>query len=244
MRPPLRPPVLAAVGAVAAVLAVVGAATIGPWSLEPRHYGSLRFDLGNGKPLPPLPTFSFGDDHADGGSGGGRHLDPRWLLIPVALVALGLIGWVLYRTWRRFRRTAPPPPAATSLGAGSTAAPDAEPELPPLLAAAREAMLALELTDDPDDGIVAAWQAVERGAARSGIERRPAQTATEFAVAVLRRTTADPRAIDRLRALYHRARFSAHPTTAQDTAEAMRCLEQLADSWDTEQALRSDSDAR
>ena len=56
MRPPLRPPVLAAVGATAAVLVVIGAATIGPWSLEPRHYGSLRFDLGNDKPLPPLPT--------------------------------------------------------------------------------------------------------------------------------------------------------------------------------------------
>lgn len=238
MRPPLRPPVLAALGAAAAALAVIGAATIGPWSLEPRDYGGLSFDLGNDKPLPPLPTFSFGADDPNAGSGGGWHLDPRWLLIPAALIVLGALGWVLYRTWRRFQRTAPPSAAATSVGAGAVSAPDAEPELPPLLAAAREAMIALDLTENSDDAIVAAWLAVERGAAQSGIERRPAQTATEFAVTVLRRTTADPRAIDRLRALYHRARFSAHPTTAQDVAAAIDCLEQLAASWDTEQALR------
>jgi hypothetical protein len=243
VRPPLRPPVLAALGAAAATLAVIGAATIGPWSLQPRHYGSLNFNLGNGHPLPPLPSFSFGSPDAERGAGGGRLPDPRWVLIPVALLALGAAGWLLYRTWRRFQRTASPPSAAPGTGAGSVGAPDAEPELPPLLAAAREAMIALDLASDPDDAIVQAWLAVERGAAQSGIERRPAQTATEFTVAVLRRTTADPRSIEALRALYHRARFSAHPATAADLAEAIRCLEQLADSWGAEQALRGQPEA-
>jgi len=235
--------VLAIVGALAAAAAVIGAATIGPWSLEERHYGSLRFDLGNDKPLPPLPTFSFGSDEPGERSGGGWHVDARWLLIPAALIALAAIGWILFRVWQRFRRTAVAASASASLGAGSAGAPDAEPELPPLLAGAREAMLALELTDEPGPGIVAAWLSVERGAARSGIARRPAQTATEFAVTVMRRTTADPAAIDQLRGLYHRARFSAHPTTPQDVAAALDCLEQLAGSWDTEQALRTEADA-
>ena len=81
---------------------------------------------------------------------------------------------------------------------------DAEPALPPLEAAAQTALQSLAGITDTDDAIVAAWVAIERGAAQTGVARRPSQTATEFTVTVLSRTNADPDAIRILRGLYLR----------------------------------------
>src|SRR5690606_41353297 len=79
----------------------------------------------------------------------------------------------------------------------------------------------------PSDAIQAAWVAVEQAAGRSGVERAPSATPTEFTVAVLDRTKVDPSAIRTLLGLYHRARFSTHPATDDDVALARECLTRL-----------------
>jgi len=85
---------------------------------------------------------------------------------------------------------------------------------------------------EPTDAIQAAWVAVEDAAGRSGVPREPADTPTEFTVAVLDRTAVDPAAIRTLLGLYHRARFSTHGATADDVELAGRCLTTLAEGLD------------
>lgn len=86
------------------------------------------------------------------------------------------------------------------------------------------------LRDDlpPGDAVIAAWLALERAAERSGLVRDPAQTATEFTLALLDRTPAEPGAARALLALYHRARFSDHPVQPSDVAAARVALDALA----------------
>ncbi|MCW2604081.1 MAG: uncharacterized protein JWN61_2216 [Pseudonocardiales bacterium] len=232
MRSSLRPGALVGLAAAVLGLAVVAAATGGPWSLEERHYGSFNFKLG-GDPitLSPMPTMSEGTDAPGDASGGGLGIDGRWFLLLLAVLVAAGIAVVVRRLWQRFRATAAPPDAAQVKGAGGVLLGAPEPELPPLLAAADVALAALGGGGDTDDAIVAAWVAVEHGAARSGVARHPAQTATEFTVAVLHRTQADPAAIAALRALYLRARFSEQPTAPGDVAEAARYVRALAAGW-------------
>ncbi|HEY0118933.1 MAG TPA: DUF4129 domain-containing protein [Cellulomonas sp.] len=92
------------------------------------------------------------------------------------------------------------------------------------------ARAARALRDDlpPGDAVIAAWLALERAAERSGVTRDQSQTATEFALALLDRTPADPGAARTLLALYHRARFSDHPVGVADVAAARAALEVLA----------------
>jgi hypothetical protein len=86
------------------------------------------------------------------------------------------------------------------------------------------------LRDDlpPGDAVVAAWLALEHAAQRCGVERDPAQTASEFTVALLDRTPADPRAARTLLRLYHAARFSDHVVGPADVAAARVALATLA----------------
>ncbi len=80
----------------------------------------------------------------------------------------------------------------------------------------------------PSDAVIAAWVQLENEAAASGLDREPHQTPSEFTEAVLTRYQADARALQRLRALYHRARFgNPDDITAADVAEARQALEQI-----------------
>jgi hypothetical protein len=232
VRPPHRPAAVTGAAAAALGLAIAAAATGGSWSLEERHYGSFRLHLG-GDPVikRPVPKASAGTADPHAGSGGLLGIDGRWFLLLLAVLIVVAVVYGLRRLWQRFRATAPPPGAAQVQGAGGVLAGDPEPELPPLLAASAAALAALDRGTTTSNAIVAAWVAVEAGAAQSGVPRGPAQTATEFTVAVLRRTQADPDAIAALRALYLRARFSAQTTSRADVAEAARCIRVLAEGW-------------
>ena len=85
--------------------------------------------------------------------------------------------------------------------------------------------------NDPGDAVIAAWLSLEDAAAESGVRRHPAQTPTEFTLAILRSTRADADATRELLALYHLARFSTHPVTADHVERAWRCLGAIAESW-------------
>lgn len=229
MPTPRRP--VAVVGAVAGVLvlAVAGAATGRRWVLEERHYGSFNLNRNReALTLPPRPKIS---GQAGTRSSAGRALvfDLRLLIVALAITAVLILAAWLWRRWKQFKPVEAEPATQVAGTGGVLAA--AEPELPPLVAAAQTALESLAAIADTNDAIVAAWVAIERGAAQTGVARHPAQTATEFTVTVLSRTRADPDAIGILRGLYLRARFSERATTAADVAEARRCVATLADGW-------------
>jgi hypothetical protein len=63
---------------------------------------------------------------------------------------------------------------------------------------------------------------LEQTAADAGVERRPAETATEFVVRFLHTLDVDPRPVATLARLFHEARFSSHdlPADARERARA------------------------
>ena len=74
---------------------------------------------------------------------------------------------------------------------------------------------------DVRNGIVACWVLLEETAAKVGIPRLPAETATELVVRFLHTLDVDPRPVATLAKLYHEARFSTHelPVDARTRAE-------------------------
>lgn len=207
---------------VALVLALLGAVVGGSWELQ------NRFDLTppEAQPLPvPPPAATFSpppllDEVEPRDPIGLRVLGFVLLAVAVAVVVWRLLLW----WWHTPRR------AAARLGASVVAEP--EPELPVLRRGVAAARRSLDEVADPTDAILAAWLALEEAAAHSGVGRRPAQTPTEFTVAVLAATRADADATGELLALYHRARFSRHPVTRGHVEQAAHCLGRLAAGWD------------
>lgn len=88
----------------------------------------------------------------------------------------------------------------------------------------QEATRALEDDVPPGDAVIGAWVAVETAAARTGVVRDRAETASEFAVRVLDATRADPAATRELLRLYLAARFGSHGVDADDVRRARDLL--------------------
>ena len=147
------------------------------------------------------------------------------ILIVVLVVGLGAGLKAIRTPWQRRDRDQDPDPGAD----GDLVAPAADvmPDIIELREGIAEAWSRLVEHREPSDAIQAAWVAVEQAAGRSGVERAPSATPTEFTVAVLDRTKVDPSAIRTLLGLYHRARFSTHPATDDDVALARECLTRL-----------------
>ena len=210
------------------LLAVAGAAVRGPWILERRTadvpFRGARVPTETPPPLPredALPPAEPGD---------AVQLDIGWVLWVAAALAAAAVALVLWRLWLRYRR-ASAPGEGSPRSAGATDGADALPEVPVLLRGVESARSSLESIADPSDAVVAAWLSLEDAAAESGVRRHPAQTPTEFTVAILTATRADPDAARELLGLYHLARFSTQPVTADHVARASRCLGAIAASW-------------
>ena len=77
---------------------------------------------------------------------------------------------------------------------------------------------------DVRNGIVACWVLLEETADMVALPRRPAETATEFVVRFLHALDVDPRPVAALAGLYHEARFSTHPMSADARTRAERAL--------------------
>ena len=162
---------------------------------------------------------------------------------PLAGIVLAVLGAVLLalllrRLWllRPRRRvevivSAPPTPHGPVSAEAQAAA---------LSRAAKTALELLEEIPDPQDAVVRSWLALEQAAATVGAGRRPADSPTEFARGVLAATGADRAAVTRLLALYHQARFSAHPVGLAEVRQARECVLGLSHSLaGYEKALRS-----
>ncbi|WP_046529546.1 DUF4129 domain-containing protein [Cellulomonas sp. FA1] len=226
--PTRRASVVTALAALLVVVGVLGAALSGPLDLQARR---VDVPVATFTPPPP-PEVTEAPELADGTQETPE--PPAWLpwllraVQAVALLAvvtvLVLVGRQLARGWRFDRRD---DEDDEPLGDGETG------ELTESgVAALREgvatATRALEEDVPPGDAVVAAWVAVETAAARTGVERDRAQTASEFAVAVLGATRADPAATRALLGLYLAARFGSHPVTSDDVPRARDLLETVA----------------
>jgi len=230
---------LAAARGALILLAVVGAAVRGPWIVERRTaevpFRGARLPTPTPAPLPPdqgLPLPEPGD---------AARIDLSWLPVALLAIAAAIVALVLWRIWLRYRRAALRE-AEAPRSAGIADGADVLPELPVLLRGVEAARLSLASIGKPTDAVIAAWLSLEDAAADSGVRRHPAQTPTEFTLAILTATRADPDATRELLGLYHLARFSTHPVTPDHVARASRCLGAIAESWTTAAAAGTDGD--
>ena len=80
--------------------------------------------------------------------------------------------------------------------------------------------LAARAGGPPGDAVIAAWLHLEQAAEHEGAGRKPHETATEFATALLGRYTMSEPALDELRVLYQRARFGPPGEVGEDDVAA------------------------
>lgn len=160
----------------------------------------------------------------------GATLDLGWLRVVAVVLLVALVAFAAWWLWSWWRQRPAPRRVRPQ---GVVAAPQivTEPELPVLQRGVEDAQRYLERIAAPMDAVIAAWSALEEAAAASRVSRAASQTPTEFTVAVLARTDADPDATNALLALYHRARFSDEAIGPDDVARASRCLATLAAGW-------------
>lgn len=85
----------------------------------------------------------------------------------------------------------------------------------------------LLLDATPRNGIVECWERFENQAAGAGARREPWETSTEFVERLLGGVGADADAVHGLAAAFRSARFSGHPVTEEDRAEAIRHLDRI-----------------
>ncbi|GCE77320.1 DUF4129 domain-containing protein [Cellulomonas biazotea] len=235
--PSSRPPAAVLGVAALAVVAVLGAAVAGPWQVTGRATGWAGLPVPSIPPAPPPPR---PDPPPPDGVATATGLPAWWVVLLGVLVAL-LVA-LLVVVGRRLLRSvwaARQAPADEGLPAGLVLGGDAQDVTRALHEASRAAGRRLAEDLPPNDAVVAAWVALERAAAGSGLTRDPSQTATELTVAVLDATPADPAATRTLLRLYLTARFSEHPVTADDVAAARASLRAIEDALAGATAVRS-----
>jgi hypothetical protein len=82
---------------------------------------------------------------------------------------------------------------------------------------------------DPRRAIIAAYARLERVLAANGVPRLPSETSDEYLPRVLHELELDPSAVQRLTALFTRAKFSQHAVDTEMKEEAIDALEQVRD---------------
>ncbi|GIG41627.1 DUF4129 domain-containing protein [Cellulomonas phragmiteti] len=223
--PARRTGVATALAALLVVVGVLAAALSGPLTLEARPRVEPTW-------TPPVatdvPTSTPAPAAQDLGEAPPTPAWAQWLVRAVqalvvlaALTALALLLRYVTRGWRWDR----PDPDADDVPPGDDAGEElGDTAVAVLREGVQEATRALEDDVPPGDAVIGAWLAVETAAARTGVVRDRAQTASEFAVQVLDATRADPAATRELLRLYLAARFGTHGVAVDDVRRARDLL--------------------
>lgn len=208
-------------------LAVLAAAVAGPWSPEFADGGRVTVDVPADPPTPEGPaTPSVGPEPRTPGEEPDL-VAPAWLRPVLVTAALLAVALLVLRLARRLRLTddVAPDLGQESAGPGVEGIRDRSPDLHALREGVAAAARHLRSAARPVDAVVAAWVRLEEAAAASGLPRDPAATPTEFTLAVLDRTDADPAVTRALLDLYLRARFGEEHLDADDVAAARRAVD-------------------
>ena len=160
---------------------------------------------------------------------------PGVIILTVLAVAAGVVLFFIVRAILRARArhvTLPPMVAVDEIPADPVAAEvEQEPDAPTVHRGLLAALDALDDEREPEDAVVKAWLGLQSAADDSGVERRPAETPTEFTARVITRVQADERAATALVDVYQAVRFGSHPIGAHEVNAARSAIRKLLDSW-------------
>ena len=214
---------LTAVGAALLVVALIAAGTRRPAIVRGQHDAAATSPVPTPTPSSSRPRYQGSTGQRMPGNAGLGVLAVLGLLAVVLLLAL-VIGALVVAAGRlaavrRRRRDHRLAPRTRALVGTATAAAVAE-ALPDLLRAVR--------AGSPRAGIIAGWVRLEGLAADAGVQPHRSETPAELTIRVLDGMDVPGRWILRLADLYREARFSDHPMTEADRAEAGECLSALA----------------
>lgn len=215
-------PTFVACGAAALVLvAVVGlqqsARSVGlRWTPKPRVLSSRQ--------LEPI-DLSIG--YVAGGQG-----DERWSSVVALALAVLLTLTLLFAAVRWLRRILRRRTSTiTVMGVSAHSNVSLETRIEIVQAGLAAALQILNSNRPSSDAVVQAWQGLQDAAAAAGLERRPAETASEFTARILYRSRGSSAPISVLLSLYQRVRFGHLVPAEADIAAARDALATLVDLW-------------
>lgn len=228
--PRVRPVVAGAVILLVLVLVVLAAASTGPWTHPPLGGGGTGQD-----PLTP-PTIELPSQTAsqsippqDADEGGSGSPVLRWVLYAIGLAVVVVVVLLVLRFLMMYLRRGDV--AAIDARIAETVGDVPDVDAPTMREGIAQARSILDSDRPPHDAIVLAWLALEHAAVSAGVGRTPAQTPTEFTAVVLDRTPAQREAVEVLRELYSRVRFSEQPVTDADGDAARTAIAAIAAHW-------------
>jgi len=215
------PTLVACIAACLALVMAVGlqapAVSVGlRWTPGPR---SRTMEL---IPIEPLESLEFA---RDGQPDNNWFYWVTWAL--AALVALAILVLVVRWILRLTRRA----PARNVARTGADSSRPGEVDAQILQSGLVAAINILTSERDPGNAVVQAWQSLQDAAASAGLNRRPAETASEFTARILYRSRGSAAPIAVLLSLYHRVRFGEHSPNADDLVAAQDSLALLVDLW-------------
>ncbi|NUT44749.1 MAG: DUF4129 domain-containing protein [Thermoactinospora sp.] len=147
-----------------------------------------------------------------------------WVTIAgFALVSLLVITIlvILYHLIKHLLKKIDPPLPSASRGPGVEF--ESEPE--PVRAAVRASLEELDEGDDPRRAVIACWLRLERAATEAGMPPMAADTPEELVARLLE--DLDEEALQRLKQVYHLARYAPHEVSEEQRAVARQALETL-----------------
>lgn len=226
---------IAAVGAVAATTLLVVVA----WAAATGPSGVLRGDGPERATPSPTETSASASPGSSGSAGPLQEPppDPSWwqrslaFLVDVALLVLCLVlalrylpGLVRSAVRRRAAHARHGPGAADDSGFSVVQPPEAVAHEVLSDASAQRDLLQ---EGSPRNAIVACWHRFEAQGAAAGVERRPWETSSEYAMRILDLVEAHQPAVSRLGELYREARFSEHDVTEEHRRSALEALDAI-----------------
>ncbi len=165
---------------------------------------------------------------------------PGWVgWVIVALAALAIIVGVARWLSRFTRRN----PAISVVGTGAESGAPIEADAKIVRSGLASALQILNSERSSSDAVVQAWQGLQDAAAAAGLQRRPAETASEFTARILYRSQGSAEPIAVLLSLYQRVRFGHYAPNESDITAARESLTTLVDLWQSDLPERRSSKA-
>lgn len=187
------------------------------WTPPERARGPVLPKLSLGDPILNLNVYIEQDE-----SGLAKIIVVLAILITLAIL-VALAFWLLRITRR------PPAINVTALGADSGMPSEADAKI--VKSGLAAALHIINSEQHAGNAVVRAWQGLEDAAATAGLQRRAAETASEFTARILYRSARSAESIAVLLSLYQRVRFGHHAPTAAEIAAARDSLATLVELW-------------